>query len=517
MVVSSWPLDNWRGAVRRWLRLVPTDELVSAPATVVPLTRSALDVLAQADYPLPPFVQECAVAQKYRTLLGTLPWHAFPERNERQRPWPGPRPQARAPFVAALLVQLVEQKKYHSDLRAFLIEHPALVWLLGFELLPDPRAPHGFDVAASVPTRRRFGAVVRTLPRPALQFLLDSTVTLLRETLPAEVAATFGQTVSGDTKHILAWVKENNPKAFIKEGRYDKTRQPAGDPDCKLGVKKKRNSSPSAAEDASAPPGATPASYAQPGSTLQPGDEIYWGYASGVIATKIPDWGEVVLAERTDTFDRADVTYFQPLLADTQRRLGQAPRYGAFDAAFDAWYVYDYFHQAGGFAAVPFVAKGSPAPRHFDAEGRLLCEAGLPFAQRFEYQDRTTSLVPQTKAKWVCPLLFPQASGATCPITHAKWDQGGCATTLGTSPGARLRYTLDRKSDEYTAVYRQRTADERINAQAKELGIERPYLRNRHSITNRNTLIYVLINLKALHRFRAQRAAQSQEGLPLAS
>ena len=41
---------------------------------------------------------------------------------------------------------------------------------------------------------------------------------------------------------------------------------------------------------------------------------------------------------------------------------------------------------------------------------------------------------------------------------------------------------------------------ERINAQAKDLVIERPYLRNQQSIINQNTLIYALINLRALQR-----------------
>ena len=38
------------------------------------------------------------------------------------------------------------------------------------------------------------------------------------------------------------------------------------------------------------------------------------GYASGIVATKIPNWGEVVLAELTLTFDQPDVAYFFPLM-----------------------------------------------------------------------------------------------------------------------------------------------------------------------------------------------------------
>ena len=70
------------------------------------------------------------------------------------------------------------------------------------------------------------------------------------------------------------------------------------------------------------------------------------------------------------------------------------------------------------------------------------------------------------------------------------------------SMGARLRYTLDRDSELYQYLYRQRTACERINSQAKALGIERPHLRNGHAIANQNTLIYVPINLRFLQRLR---------------
>ena len=78
---------------------------------------------------------------------------------------------------------------------------------------------------------------------------------------------------------------------------------------------------------------------------------------------------------------------------------------------------------------------------------------------------------------------------------------------MPTSIGARLRYTLDRDSELYKHLYRQRSAVERINSQAVALHIERPHLRNGHAIANQNTLIYVLINLRFLQRLRENRPA----------
>ena len=75
---------------------------------------------------------------------------------------------------------------------------------------------------------------------------------------------------------------------------------------------------------------------------------------------------------------------------------------------------------------------------------------------------------------------------------------------MPTSIGARLRYSLDRDSQAFKEIYKQRTAVERINSQAVALGIERPHLRNGPAIANQNTLIYLLINLRFLERLRTQ-------------
>ena len=145
--------------------------------------------------------------------------------------------------------------------------------------------------------------------------------------------------------------------------------------------------------------------------------EYYWGYASGVITTKVPDWGEFVLAELTQTFDHGDATYFFPLMAATERRLGRRPRYGALDKAYDAFYVYQYFHEAGGFAAVPFVEKGGLKSRSFSPEGLPICAAGLAMPLKFTFTDRTSTLVVHERGKYVCPQL---ARRLPPPLRHRQ-------------------------------------------------------------------------------------------------
>ncbi len=384
-----------------------------------------------------------------------------------------------------------------GHLRRFLVQHPALVWLLGFPLVADPTAPLGFAVDASVPSRRQLCRVLRTLTPAALTFLLTSTVHLIRDALPTDPEAPFGDLIAGDTKHIVAWVKENNPNRHAPD-RANKTVQPPGDRDCKLGVKSRSNRT--------VPPPATPTTAPIPASQAVAQTEAYWGYASGIVVTRTAA-GTVVLAERMRPFNEGDMTYFTPLMAQTETCLGSRPRIGVWDAAFDSQETYTYFDAAGGFAAVPLNARGQEA-RTFDAAGNPCCAAGLGMPRQFAYQHRGDG-APHERGKHRCPLLFPQVTGDPCPIDDPHFASGGCTTTIATSIGARIRWQLDREGAAYRQAYRQRTMVEQINSQALTLGIEQPKLRSLEGIAHQTTLIYVLINLRVYHRLRSRPA-----GLP---
>ena len=483
--------------------LIQVERLKTAIELILPMKKAEprLDLhgafLERIKMPLA--VQHSPVANRYLDLLGVLDWTHLPERNL-ERNW-GQTTIPYAAFIAAYLVKLNEGQNSLGDVRVFLSENPALTWSLGFPLAVSKPGEAADGISCTLPTTRHLTHMLRVLPNAVLQFLLEDSVRLIRAEL-ATLGAQTGECISLDTKHILAWVKENNPKAYV-ENRFDKTKQPPGDPDCKLGCKRRHNRRKAGSEPSSS---ITPSQNPVPANTLAVG-EFYWGYGSGVVVTKVPRWGEFVLAEMTQTFDQADVSYFFPLMAQTAARLGFKPRFGTFDAAFDAWYVYDYFHRAddpAAFAAVPFSEKGGykAKGRQFSPDGLPLCQADLPMPLSFTYQDRTVSLVAHERGKYVCPLKHPKQSAVSCPIHHENWTKKGCTAMMPTSIGARLRYTLDRDGQIYKDIYKQRTAVERINSQAKALGIERPYLRNGAAIANQNTLIYILINLRFLQRLR---------------
>jgi hypothetical protein len=458
-----------------------------------PEKRLDLHTLWQHPEHLPPCVTASPTIQRLLDLIGPLDWAHFPERNL-QRNWG----QAAIPFaalVAAELIRLNEALPSMGYLRRFLIEHPGFIWLAGFPLQLDAQRVDGFNPQTSLPTQRHLTKMLRRVSNSALQFLLADSVRLIVAELQAQGAPVI-DCVSLDTKHILAWVKENNPKAYVPD-RYNKRKQPVGDPDCRLGCKRRHNRTT---------PPATPTTNPVSARQAKVG-EFHWGYGSGVVVAKVAGFGEFVIAELTQPFDQADTTYFFPLMQQTEERLGYRPRYGTFDAAFDAWYVYAHFYRENdpdyGFAAVPFAEKGNykAKERQFAPNGWPLCKAGLAMPLKFTYTDRTTCIVEHARGKYICPL---RAAHQRCPIHHPQWKKGGCTAMMSISMGARIRYTLDRDSERYKQVYRQRTAVERINSQAVNLGIERPHWRNGQAIANQNTLIYLLINLRFLQRLRAR-------------
>lgn len=198
-------------------------------------------------------------------LLAPLDWAHLPERNL-QRHW-GQFTIPYATLAAAELLRLNEPLPSAERLHRFLLEHPGFIWLLGFPLVPAPETDLGFNPRASLPTPRHFTRLLRNVPNPVLQFLFADSVRLIQTELHALGASPI-ECVSLDTKHILAWVKENNPKAYLTE-RYNKHYPPLGDPDCRLGCKHRHNRT-------------TPSRNPRSGSTVSVG-EYYWGYGSGIV------------------------------------------------------------------------------------------------------------------------------------------------------------------------------------------------------------------------------------------
>jgi hypothetical protein len=408
------------------------------------------------------------VVRRYRAFFALLDWAVVPERDP-HRPWPGSPPHPKTAYVKALLVKLCEGKRFVTELRTFLLEHPLLVRELGFRPVVDATKPYGFDVERTVPGTRWLRHQQQTLDPAVLRALLAGTVQALQAELPG-----LGTTIAVDVKHLYAWVRENNPKEAIPH-RHDPARQPRGDPDCRLGAKCRRNQAGKAEK------------------------EYLWGYGTGIATATDPVFGDVVLAEVTQPFNRQDITYYHPVYAQAVAHLGARPTNVTADAAFDAWHVYETCAPTGGTAAIARNARGPAPPR--DAAGRPICARGLAMVpgRAFVHEDGFRAQDHR------CPLRWPQRTGEACD--HPQFATGGCTKYVNVEPGGRMRAELDRTSEVYRELYRQRTSSERINSQAKALGIERPAVRCAAAVQRLNTLTYIVINVRALQRIRALKAA----------
>jgi hypothetical protein len=401
------------------------------------------------------------VVQRYRGLFALFEWSVVPD-----------PPSA---YVKALLLKREEGFQYCTQLRRFLLEHPLLVLELGFRPVLDCTQPYGFDVERTVPTARWVREKQRSMPHPVLQALLVAMVQDLREEIPG-----LGEIVAFDVTHIYAWVRENNPRVYV-EGTFDVTHICKGDPDGRLGVKKSSNQ-------------------VQADGTTKEKKESLFGYGSGIATCTDPVYGDVILAEYTQPFNEGDITYFVPLYIRTVATLGFFPTNISADAAFDAWYVHQTMVHRAGIAAIPLNQR-SNVPLARLADGTPRCPIGLPMHPTKQF-NHTYGYRAQ---RFQCPLLFPEKTGQTCQ--HDQFKKGkGCVKDVNWEAGGIQRVTLDREGPLYKAVYRQRTSTERGNSQSKAAGLERPKVRNIHSVRNLNTLTYLLLDAHALQRARTRNA-----------
>jgi hypothetical protein len=411
------------------------------------------------------------VVQDYQAFFALLEWQLVAQwqaqRSSRGRP-----PHPESAYLKAFLIRIREGFACTTELRRFLLKHPLLVMTLGFHLVLDPTAPYGFDVEQTLPCDCWLRQKLRTLDPALLQALLHATIHALQAEIPG-----LGETVAFDVKHLYAWVKENNPRVYVKE-RYKPDQRLAGDPDCKLGVKRSTNQE-------------------QPDGSTKEIKEYLWGYGSGVAAATDPVYGDVVLAEYTLPFNEGDVTYYRPLYQRTVVALGFYPTHVTADAAFDYWYIYETVAHRQGIAAIPLNTHGhQDVPR--DPDGTPRCSAGLRMQPTYQFA-HTNGYRAQ---RFRCPLLFPERTGQVC--AHPQFLKGkGCVKDPNWEQGGLMRALLDRESPLYHAISTQRTSCERINSTAQALGIERPKVRNGRSVAHLNTLTYLIRNVRALQKAKS--------------
>jgi hypothetical protein len=228
----------------------------------------------------------------YQRLFSHLDWSVLPQRDP-DHPWPGPKPHPLSAYLKALLIKVFEGKRSMAALHRFLLAHPRLVLAIGLRPVFDPAQPSGLDLRRTLPSERWLRRHQQQ-DAPLIAALLAASVRTLPEHDPHLAAI-----VALDVTHHHAWVRQNNANQSVAH-RFDRTHQPAGDPDCRLGAKH------------------------HPAAPKAQRREAFWGYLTGMTAAPMA-LGEVVIAVEVQPAARQDITLFPALAAQTEQVLGGPP------------------------------------------------------------------------------------------------------------------------------------------------------------------------------------------------
>jgi len=421
-------------------------------------------------------VEHDPLVMHYKQIFHVLNFSLLPE------PRTGPKGNSPEVYAKAFLVMIEEGIESSEKLRQFLVRHPALVVFLGFQLKGiSHELPFGFHIEETVPSARHLRRKLQEFQNSHLKLLLYDTIIRLQKLELLDGIAAM------DTKEILAYVKENNPKQYVKD-RFNKDNIPCGDKTCALGAK------PSSNKDAN---GKKKARY-------------FWGYKSGAIFSQT-EHGLVCLSECTSPAAKADVMFFFPLIIPLAL-LGIDVKVFLADAAFDAWYVYAAIDILDAKAYIPINTRGHEIlKQEFGPNGRPVCQRGLEMDNGGKWFDKQKGYHRQ---KATCPMVNPTTGkrkkkheNTDCEILNTK--PKGCTRVINLDDPDNLRFAIDRQSREFKDTYKQRTQAERGFSILKNYGIETPIQRNVDSVSNLATLAYCLMNAKVIVKAEKELTCQS--------
>jgi hypothetical protein len=424
------------------------------------------------------YVEHDPIVVHYKQIFHVFDFSILPEAKAKK----GPPGNSLEVYAKVFLVMVEEGIKSSEELRRFLLKHPALVIFLEFKLKGiSPNLPFGFDIQETVPSARHLRRKLQETQNSHLKLLLYDTIHNLQKLeLLNGIAAM-------DTKEILAYVKENNPKQYVKD-RFKKDNIPPGDETCALGAK--------------------PSSNKDENGKKKP--RYFWGYKSGAIFSQT-EYGLACLSEDTSPANKADVKFFFPLLLPLVL-LGTDVKVFLADAAFDAWYVYAAIDALDAKAYIPINTRGHDTQKmEFGPNGRPVCQKGLEMDNGGKWFDKQKGY---HRLKATCPLTNPKTgkrkkkhAKTSCEILDSK--PKGCSRVINLDDSNNLRFAIDRKSREFKGAYKQRTQAERGFSILKSYGIETPIQRNINSVSNLATLAYCLMNAKVIIKAEKELTCQS--------
>jgi len=330
----------------------------------------------------------------------------------------------------------------------------------------------GFDPLKAAPSVERFSSFLRDTPNQTLQMIRIHLVKQLA--LAGEITFTY---LSGDSCSILANVKENNLKTIARD-RFDKTKLPKGDPDCRLG---------------------TIVTFPSP---TQKKIQYFWGYRNHVINDAL---SELPIHEITKPANVGESPLLIPNLKEIVSTYNLNPDHqiDAFmaDAGYDSIQNFEFIVKE--LKAKPVIAENprnkNPQDLKLSRHGHPCCIAGFEMASRGIFKDSKQNRI---RHKFICPIRGSRKFAKQhpiCPWCHPKFLAGkGCITYLRIDADDSFRKNIDRHSPEFKKLYNLRTSSERIFSRLLSIFMQYPTVKGLNATANLCTIAHITVLAVAL-------------------
>lgn len=325
----------------------------------------------------------------------------------------------------------------------------------------------GLDPSKPIPSVERFSSFLHDTPNSSLQ---NIRIDLVKQLISAgEITFKY---LSSDSCPIEANVKENNLKTIARD-RFDKSKIPKGDPDCRLG---------------------TIVTFPSP---TQKKIQYFWGYRNHVINDAL---SELPIHEITKPANVGESRLLIPNLKEIISTYSLNPdnQINAFigDAAYDSIQNFEYIVKE--LKAKPIIAENprnkNPQDLKLSRRGHPCCIAGFEMVSRGIFKDTKQDRI---RHKFICPIRGSKKFAKQhpiCPWWHPKFLAGkGCITYLRVDADDSIRKNIDRHSPEFKKLYNLRTSSERIFSRLLSIFMQYPSVKGLNATANLCTIAHITV------------------------
>lgn len=372
----------------------------------------------------------------------------------------GRKPFSRKAICRALIYGNLQGIRTLSELETELSTNLAIAYKCGFN---DP------------PSRHRFEEFIHNTPNETLQKVRINQV----KTLISSGIIT-GKFLSIDATPIIAWVKENNPKIFLKD-KFNKRKYPKGDPDARLSVMIVQHSP-------SAPIKKEQQLELFKSPKRKKQTQFFWGYRNHTIFDSL---SELPIFEITKPANVAESKMFIPSFKQAIKDFKFKPKGTLGDAIHDTESIRKFIRKKlKSKDFIPINPRSSKQEIKVTPKNTRICIAGFEMYPWGKFKDRG-----KIRQKFVCPILHLKHMSKkhpSCPINHPKFSKGGCYAYTRIDKSYRTS-ALDPKSQYFKQIYKLQSGSERGFSRLLTLYMQQPKVTGLDAVANHCTLAHIAV------------------------